>query len=675
MPVRAFSRIAVASAFVLSTLALGVTPALATKPKPPPGVSPTPVTVPQGPNWTPATRLQFYSQDQGSQIMPLVWFEALLQPDGQPFLADSLGRYGYLPNPASPTPGLPVGFTVNGSGDRTMVGMTCAACHTRQITSQGIEYRIDGGPAIVDFQSFLADLDVAVGTVVNDSAAFTAFANAVLGPSPPPDQQAVLLSAVQAWYLRFNTLITRALPKSPNPPWGLGRLDAVAMIFNRLTGLDLGPPPSYLIPDNIQEATAPVRYPFLWNAAIQDHTQWPGFADNGNTLLGLARNLGEVYGVFATFAPEKTFFGIDYLATNSADFTGLLALEELIKMIGPPQWPWTVNNTLADQGEAIFNLPTASGGCVNCHGIKPGVTRPIDQKTWLTPIQNVGTDTREYDILAWTAQSGVMNGASTLANPTPIKPEDLAINILGMAVIGSIEQYCLEHPVTCLVDGATSHLGQRRQVGGLKGMFDLGNAVGAYEFARAPGHLGRGPLSAQRLDPDPGPAPDPGRPARDLVLARPRLRPGQYRPRRHPARLHLHLPGHRLRRPQLGQQQLRPRIRHEPVGGEQAGADGVSEDAVRGRRRCGRCSSPRIVPSGGRSLIAGLVSSRGQPLPCSHPGVTVLFAVDQAAALSAPMGMDSRPWPSRGMVQPAPRGANPGSPAAPGWLNLPGHFP
>ena len=81
------------------------------------------------------------------------------------------------------------------------------------------------------------------------------------------------------------------------------------MIFNRLTGLDLGPPPSYLIPGNIQKAAAPVRYPFLWNAAIQDHTQWPGFADNGNTILGLARNLGEVYGVFATFAPQKAWYG------------------------------------------------------------------------------------------------------------------------------------------------------------------------------------------------------------------------------------------------------------------------------------------------------------------------------------------------------------------------------
>ena len=227
------------------------------------------------PTFTPATRARRSCRWSGSQ--------ALKQPNGQPFLADSLSRYGYLPNPASPTPGLPVGFTVNGSGNSTMVGMTCAACHTRQIVSGGIAYRIDGGPAIVDFQSFLADLDTAVGTVLSNGAAFTAFANAVLGPSPPPAQQAALKAAVQAWFLRFDTLIKGALPA---PPWGPGRLDAVAMIFNRLTGLDLGPPPSYLIPGNIQQAVAPVRYPFLWNAAIQDHTQWPGFADNGNDHPG-----------------------------------------------------------------------------------------------------------------------------------------------------------------------------------------------------------------------------------------------------------------------------------------------------------------------------------------------------------------------------------------------------
>ena len=167
MTLHAVRRIALASSLAAASLALGTAPGHATKPAklPRPGVS-APVAVPQGPNWTPATRLQFYSQDQGSQIMPLDLVRgapAAERPAVHRPTASS--RYGYLPNPASPTPGLPVGFTVNGSGDRTMVGMTCAACHTRQITSGGIQYRIDGGPAIVDFQSFLADLDTAVGTV------------------------------------------------------------------------------------------------------------------------------------------------------------------------------------------------------------------------------------------------------------------------------------------------------------------------------------------------------------------------------------------------------------------------------------------------------------------------------------------------------------------------------
>ena len=91
----------------------------------------------------------------------------------------------------------------------------------------------------------------------------------------------------------------------PDQPWGPGRLDAVGMIFNRLTGLGLGPPPTFMIEKNFRKAYAPVRYPFLWNATKQDKTQWPGFAPNGSDVLGLARNLGEVYGVFAEFEPKK----------------------------------------------------------------------------------------------------------------------------------------------------------------------------------------------------------------------------------------------------------------------------------------------------------------------------------------------------------------------------------
>ncbi|WP_210253009.1 di-heme-cytochrome C peroxidase [Beijerinckia sp. L45] len=396
----------------------------------------------QGPNWTAVTRGDFYKQDQGSKMIPLPWLQALQQPNGMPFLADHLGRYGYLANPDSPD-GLPVGFTASGPAPVKIAGMTCSACHTRDITVAGTTYRVDGGPAFTDFQSFLADLDTAVSHILTDGPAFTTFANEVLAQTGANSEDATALhQEVQAWYLRYHTLVSKALPPKP---WGPVRLDAVGMIFNRLTGLDLGPPPSCLIPENIHVADAPVRYPFLWNAPIQDRTQWPGFAANGNDLLALSRNLGEVYGVFGIFEPTKEswwhLLRINYLANNSANFDGLNTLETLVKKIGPPKWRWPVDPALVAAGKVVFDRPQATGGCVECHGIVKKSDPIFGNETWVTPVQNVGTDTREYDVLAWTAKTGTLDGASIPFLTAPLKATDKAFNTLALSVIGSILQY------------------------------------------------------------------------------------------------------------------------------------------------------------------------------------------------------------------------------------------
>jgi cytochrome c553 len=358
-----------------------------------------------------------------------------------------LNRYGYLPNPKSDPPGLPVGFTVSNAvvGATGMsgqvIGMTCAACHTRQIEVAGTAYRIDGGPAIVDFQSFLADLDAAVKNVLDNAAAFTAFAKAVIGPKPTPAQLGALRKDVQTWHLPYHTLIQRSLP---TPAWGPSRLDAVSMIFNRVTGLDIGPPPTYIIADNIKRADAPVRYPFLWNAPIQDATQWPGFASNGSPILGLGRNVGEVFGVFAAFKPKKDLFLVSFLKVNSANFSGLNALEELVRKIGPPKWQWPVDAALASQGQQIFERSTETGGCVACHGITPGPTRFPDYKTWSTPIQDVKTDSREHGVLNGMVTTGVLEGTSIPFLSAKLKPTDLAKNVLATAVLGTILEHYLD---------------------------------------------------------------------------------------------------------------------------------------------------------------------------------------------------------------------------------------
>jgi hypothetical protein len=415
------------------------------------------VMVYQGPDWTAESREAFYTQDQGSRIMPLAWMQALKLPDGAAFLGDGLARYGYLPNDFGPAPDLPVGFTVAGDAGGPTVGMTCSACHTRQIEVNGTEYRIDGGPAIVDFQSFLADLNDAVAAVLATPEAFDDFAAAVLGTDPGDPEKAALRADLEPWHLRFDTLIQRALP---DPAWGPSRLDAVSMIFNRLAGLDVGEPPTYLIPENIAPADAPTRYPFLWNAAIQDKTQWPGFADNGNAMLALARNLGEVYGVFGEFHPaEQSGFlrlNRDYLTNNSANFSGLSSLEDLIWDIGPPRWPWELDHRLAAQGAEIFNRSSDEGGCIECHGIRPGEVRPVFKETWDTPIVDVGTDSRECGILARTVDTGVMSGARIPVIGVTVKPTDTAFNLLSASVIGAIVQNTLSLETSLAASSAES---------------------------------------------------------------------------------------------------------------------------------------------------------------------------------------------------------------------------
>jgi hypothetical protein len=395
----------------------------------------------QGPNWTPETRSDFYSRDQGSKMIPLNWLRSLKQANGQPFLSDNLARYGYLANPANSN-GLPIGFTASGLAGIQMVGMTCSACHTRQITAEGKSYRIDGGPAIADFQSLLSDLDVAVDNVMSSDAEFASFAAAVLGsPTPDPEDVSALRTDVDAWRQRYHMLISRALPKQP---WGPARLDAVSMIFDRLTGLDLGPPTNLLIPDNILPADAPVRYPFLWSAPRQDETQWSGFADNGSDVLALGRNVGEVLGVFGVFEPKKDGLVINFLNNNSTNFDGLAKAEDLIKLIGPPKWPWPVDSNLVAQGKAIFERSTDQGGCHECHDMTPGKMRFLLQPTWATPVWNVGTDTRQYDILARNASTGALQGAFIpLVTAKPLNQTDLAINVLKISVVGSIAEHAL----------------------------------------------------------------------------------------------------------------------------------------------------------------------------------------------------------------------------------------
>src|ERR1700730_8821112 len=388
--------------------------------------------------WSNADRNTFYTTSQGSHMMPYAWFKALQRLDiNEPFAADQLQRYGYLANERpNNREGLPVGFVLEGDAASGQLGMTCAACHTGQLEYQknGVTYalRIDGAPANADAQQFLTDLTAASRATLAQSPRFNDFAKGVLGEGHTAAAAAQLKSKFGAWVKQFGEFMDASLPRSA---WGPGRLDAFGMIFNRVAARDLG------MTGNFKVADAPVSYPFLWNASRQDRTQWNGGVHNGLYVQALARNTGEVFGVFADFKPTIVLPGtllsptlIDF-RSNSADFAGLQTLEEKIAALKPPPWPGDVfglDDELAQKGKPLFD-----DHCGECHAEK---TSPLLSRAWVTPIVAAGTDSKMVRNADRMSNPGVYAGA--LLPPPPIgarfKNPAKSGDILASSVVGAL---------------------------------------------------------------------------------------------------------------------------------------------------------------------------------------------------------------------------------------------
>jgi hypothetical protein len=222
----------------------------------------------------------------------------------------------------------------------------------------------------------------------------------------------------------------------PASPWGPGRLDAFGMIFNRVAAKDLG------IDANFKVADAPVSYPFLWNASRQDKTQWNGGVPNGLYINALGRNSGEVFGVFAEFTPKKLTDThpplIDY-SKSSIKYAGLQALEEKIKMLTPPPWPWAseIKQDMVDKGRVLY-----AKECGGCHEEKR-----LPLGTWLTPVMDVGTDQKMFDNAERTSQAGILAGALSPNPPGSTLADPAATNdVLATVVVGALINEAFSFP-------------------------------------------------------------------------------------------------------------------------------------------------------------------------------------------------------------------------------------
>lgn len=339
--------------------------------------------------WTAEERGAWYWATQGSRLMPKAWFAALEQAGGSaPFAAmDHLSGYGFLPPPDGSESTMPIGFATDRQADgdfkvtglrwyegqaageataEPWVGLNCAACHTARMEYNGVVSTVDGGPNLLDFQSFIEALDAALQATEADPAKWDRFAANVLGDRDTPANRALLQEAFAQlvdWQAK-----AEAMNETPMRS-GYGRLDAVGHILNKVL-MFAGAPARDGNPAN-----APVSYPFLWGIAEQERVQWNGIAVNSRFQLpgdpfeygALGRNTGEVMGVFGEVlltpatGPASALKGYK----SSVDTQNLVRMEQLVALLDPPDWPShfpAIDPALAAKGRTLF-----ARDCAGCH--------------------------------------------------------------------------------------------------------------------------------------------------------------------------------------------------------------------------------------------------------------------------------------------------------------------
>jgi cytochrome c peroxidase len=350
--------------------------------------------------WTPGQQNFWYYTTQGSRLIPLTWLQALEQSgNSQPFLTPTfIQSFGLLMDTGS-VEGMPVGFAVDQQDDTNFsnsklrwfagqgasekwVGMTCSACHTAQLQFNGQMMRIDGGPSLFDFQSFIEALDAALNATANDPAKFGRFATKVLVGR----DNAANRNSLRGELLKLGQWEKKVDDFNETPlRYGHGRVDAFGHIFNKIA----------LFAGNTQPipnpSDAPVSYPFLWDIYRQDKLQWNGIVEPQRLPLGngkfldygaLGRNTGEVLGVFGDvviqpaggFPPHAPLGG--YKSSIHVDH--LDDLETQLRLLRPPRWPGTLDQTLVNAGAQLFDVH-----CKGCHQRQPG-TQPY--KVTMVPL-------------------------------------------------------------------------------------------------------------------------------------------------------------------------------------------------------------------------------------------------------------------------------------------------
>lgn len=386
-------------------------------------------------NWSDKERDYFYFADQGSRLIPYDYFLHLEQANNQKLLRsnDNMRRLGFIPTDASYNnpDGLPIGLSRNGDH----MGPTCAACHTQQITLQDQSIRIDGGQAFIDLGAFLTELSSSLKATLDNKEKFARFQQRILGEHYSAAQQTKLKQNLQTAYEKRASHLAA---NHSDVVFGFARLDAFGNILNKAL-LATGEA------NNTNPPTAPTSYPYLWDTPQHDYVEWNGSQANSG-VGALARNIGEVIGVFGDIETETTnWLGfIDGGYKSSIQTSELRELEHVIAQLHSPLWPETfpeIDADLTKIGRGLYKEY-----CIQCH-LDIDRTDPLRKiQVRMSTIAEINTDPlMAKNAIYFKGKTGKFEGrpryyvtGDALANEAP------AINIANNLMVGVLKNNPLQ---------------------------------------------------------------------------------------------------------------------------------------------------------------------------------------------------------------------------------------
>ncbi|MFO1388232.1 di-heme-cytochrome C peroxidase [Cellvibrio sp.] len=352
-----------------------------------------------GQGWGMEERQQLSFTSFGSRIIDYSWFVALEMAENEQFFRDNahMADLGFIPDVANKfnPDGLPVGV-VRDSDDNgnQWVGLTCAACHTGQLTINGKPIRIDGGQSLINYTQFETELLAALKATIQQPEKWQRFISR-LQKQKNIDAQAEK-KKIQT---RIEELHTRYAINATQVPYGHGRLDAFGQIFNAVAAEALN------IPQNARSPDAPTSFPVLWDASHLDVVQWNASAPNmePGPLAQNATTALAVYGTVDVPGHDKTY-------PSSIQITNLCFIQRKYYKLTSPQWPEDLaghlDKKMVAKGEQIYQQQ-----CVRCHSLVNSNDPTRKLSAVLIPASAVGTDQRMVNnFTEGSVKTGVLQG-------------------------------------------------------------------------------------------------------------------------------------------------------------------------------------------------------------------------------------------------------------------------